>query len=256
MNTADRAEAILEEAILEDTLHNLRSAFTPDGWDRLYFDLEGTPPPQHKWRLERDIKDVLTDAPPVVHAVPVNNKTARIHVLILGAADTPYDGGFFNFLTQCPPEYPLKPPPFGLINNDGGSVRFNPDFYVSGMVGLGLLETFLWPAWSPAMRLEDALVSIRSLLSKRLYFDQRGIHGDLRELYSDRYNRVVQHETIRVAVCDIVEGCLKRSSQCLQQLRQVILKTFLYRYKKYAKVLKSKFDLTGTTMCDVFGSLR
>ncbi|KAH6941377.1 hypothetical protein HPB50_017618 [Hyalomma asiaticum] len=155
-----------------------------------------------------EVKDMLEDMsttrdpPPGVHVVPVGNQTGRIHALVVGPADTPYESGFFHFLIEWPPEYPFKPPRVRLMNTDGGRVRFSQHFFATGMVCLGILDTFPRPAWSPTMHLEDVLVSIESLLSKRPYFDQPGIHGELREGDSERYHRVMQHETVRVAECD------------------------------------------------------
>ncbi|KAH6927044.1 hypothetical protein HPB50_025359 [Hyalomma asiaticum] len=248
----ESAEEIIEDPAFQGTPHSSCSALTMEEWDPLSLDLVGVP--QHKRRVELDIMDLLMDPLPGVHVVPVDNKTGRIHALVVGPADTPYEGGFFHFLLQCPKEYPFKPPRVRLMNTDGGRVRFNPKLYATGMVRLDILDTFPGLPWNPAMRLKDVLVSIRSLLLKRPYVEQPGIHGELREGDSERYNHTVQHETIRVAVCDIVEGCLKRSSPFPLHLRRVIFKTFLCNYKKYAETVKSNLNLTGTAMCDVFGS--
>ena len=41
---------------------------------------------------------------------PDENDFTRIHVIITGPEDTPYDGGFFYFTLDCPPNYPEAPP--------------------------------------------------------------------------------------------------------------------------------------------------
>ncbi|KAH6938834.1 hypothetical protein HPB50_013472 [Hyalomma asiaticum] len=187
---------------------------------------------------------------------PVEYKITVIHAIVLGPEDTPYEGGFFHFLIQCPPDYPIKPPRVRLMNTDGGRVRFNPNLYACGKVCLSILGTWDGPAWSPAQCLSSVLISIQSLLTENPYFNEPGFKKERQEGDSERYNTIVQHETIRVAVCDAVEACLKGSSQCPAPLREVMLKSFLDYYPKYEKAVQFNVALTCTSMRDPFGSPR
>ncbi|KAH6932341.1 hypothetical protein HPB50_004864 [Hyalomma asiaticum] len=227
----------------------------PNNWDPTYFEHEETSP-QCRLRIKRDIMDLFTDPPPGVHIAPVEHKITVIHAIVVGPEDTPYEGGFFHFLIQCPPEYPIKPPRVRLMTTDAGRVRFNPNLYACGKVCLSILGTWSGPAWSAAQSIASVLISIQSLLTERPYFNEPGFTKERQEGDSERYNTIVQHETIRVAVCDAVEACLKGSSQCPAPLRQVMLKSFLDYYEKYDKAAQSYVELTGTSMCDPFGSPR
>ncbi|XP_014744874.1 PREDICTED: ubiquitin-conjugating enzyme E2 Z [Sturnus vulgaris] len=103
-------------------------------------------------------------------------RAVQIHALITGPFDTPYEGGFFLFLFRCPPDYPIHPPRVKLMTTGNNTVRFNPNFYRNGKVCLSILGGL---PQHPGERHP----------------------GD-----SKNYNECIRHETIRVAVCDMLEG--------------------------------------------------
>ncbi|KAH7972330.1 hypothetical protein HPB52_011124 [Rhipicephalus sanguineus] len=114
--------------------------FPPEQWNPVIFEHEGTSP-QCLRRCKHDIMDLITDPPPGVCIAPQESDITRIHALVVGPTDTLYEGGFFHFLIQCPPDYPMKPPRVRLMNTDGGRVRFHPNMYESGQVCLNILGT-------------------------------------------------------------------------------------------------------------------
>ncbi|KAH7957256.1 ubiquitin-conjugating enzyme E2 Z [Rhipicephalus sanguineus] len=212
--------------------------------------------PQCRLRVKRDIMDLLTDPPPGVYIAPVEHKITVMDALVLGPADTPYEGGFFHFLIQCPPDYPINPPRVRLMTTGAGRVRFNPNLYACGRVCLSILGTWSGPTWSPAQCIASVLISIQSLLTENPYYNEPGYEKEKAPGESKQYNLIVQHETIRVAVCDAVEACLSGSSECPPALREVMLKSFPDYYDKYEKAVVSNVDLTGTVMEDPFGGRR
>lgn len=213
---------------------------------------QGETTPQCRSRAKRDIMDLLTDPPPGVYIAPVEKNLTLMHAIVLGPAGTPYEGGFFHFLLQCPPDYPIKPPRVRFMTTDAGRVRFNPNLYECGKVCLSILGTWSGPAWSPAQCIASVLISIQSLLSEKPYHNEPGYEKEKTPGDSKQYNLVVQHETIRVAVCDTVEACLKGSSECPPPLREVVLNSFPDYYDTYEKVVLSNVDMTGKDMRDPF----
>ncbi|KAH7956993.1 ubiquitin-conjugating enzyme E2 Z [Rhipicephalus sanguineus] len=224
-------------------------------WEPTLCEYEETTP-QCRLRAKRDIMDLLSDPPPGVYIAPAEHNITLIDALVLGPADTPYEGGFFHFLLQCPPDYPIKPPRVRLMNTGSGRVRFNPNLYECGKVCLSILGTWTGPAWSPAQCISSVLISIQSLLSENPYYNEPGFENERRPGDSKQYNLIVQHETIRVAVCDAIEACLNGSSLCPPPLREVMLNTFPDYYEKYEKAVVSNVDLTGRVMEDPFGTRR
>ncbi|KAH6936418.1 hypothetical protein HPB50_016968 [Hyalomma asiaticum] len=150
---------------------------------------------------------------------------------------------------QCLPEYHFEPPRVRLMNTGGGCVRFSPNLHATGMVNLGKLATV---QGEPLLHLENVLASIKSLLSRKPYFNQPGVYSETWAGELERYSRAVQHDTVRVAVRDAVEACLNESSQCPPYLREVMMKTLVAYYDKYVVVLPIKLVVTGTVTCDLY----
>ncbi|XP_077474635.1 ubiquitin-conjugating enzyme E2 Z isoform X8 [Stigmatopora argus] len=94
-------------------------------------------------RIKRDIMSIYKEPPPGMFIVPDPQDMTKIHALITGPFDTPYEGGFFLFLFRCPPDYPIHPPRVKLITTGQNTVRFNPNFYRNGKVCLSILG-FHW----------------------------------------------------------------------------------------------------------------
>ncbi|PKU31352.1 atp synthase f complex subunit mitochondrial [Limosa lapponica baueri] len=61
---------------------------------------------------------------------------------------------------------------------------------------------------------------------------------------SKNYNECIRHETIRVAVCDMLEG----KCPCPEPLRGVMEKSFMEYYDFYEGVCKERLYLQGQTM--------
>uniref|UniRef100_A0A8B9PLD3 Ubiquitin-conjugating enzyme E2 Z n=1 Tax=Apteryx owenii TaxID=8824 RepID=A0A8B9PLD3_APTOW len=175
-----------------------------------------------------------------------------IHALITGPFDTPYEGGFFLFLFRCPPDYPIHPPRVKLMTTGNNTVRFNPNFYRNGKVCLSILGTWTGPAWSPAQSISSVLISIQSLMTENPYHNEPGFEQERHPGDSKNYNECIRHETIRVAVCDMLEG----KCPCPEPLRGVMEKSFMEYYDFYEGVCKERLYLQGQTMQDPFGEKR
>lgn len=189
------------------------------------------------------------EPPPGLHIAADEDDITKVHALVVGPRGTPYEGGFFYFLIFFTPDYPIKPPKVKLMTTGGGRVRFNPNLYANGTVCLSILGTWHGPAWSPAQTLSSLLISIQSLMNENPYHNEPGYEkrettkGD-----SSQYNEVIQHETLRVAVCDMLEGAQK----CPPVLRTKIKKLFPKFYDSYCKIIYEKMHLNGKKMKDPF----
>jgi len=208
-------------------------------------------------RIKRDLATIYREPPPGMFVVPDKDDMTKIHALIIGPFDTPYEGGFFHFLLRCPPNYPINPPRVKLLTTGNGTVRFNPNFYKSGKVCLSILGTWSGPAWSPALSLSSLLISIQSLMTDKPYHNEPGyererLSGDVR-----RYNLIIQHETIRVAVLGNLENW---STNCgcgpafpLFKAAKASLPDFMEHFEG---VCKENLHRSGEEMTDPFGEKR
>ncbi|KAH8038531.1 hypothetical protein HPB51_001795 [Rhipicephalus microplus] len=206
----------------------------------------------------RQIADLEDLRPRGVFVEAEDEDVTKIHALILGPVDTPYEGGFFHFVLRCPSDYPSRAPLVRLMTTDSGRVRFHPSLYENGKVCLALLGTdTVGPTWTRYHSIGKVLDIIRSMLDKENPIAEGSAFGVLPVvgtwLNSDIcYNAVLQHETIRVAVCDAVEECLKCTSAYPNSLRNQVLKQFRKLYGQYEKAVKDWLPLTGSCMNDGF----
>uniref|UniRef100_A0A452SD63 Ubiquitin-conjugating enzyme E2 Z n=1 Tax=Ursus americanus TaxID=9643 RepID=A0A452SD63_URSAM len=204
--------------------------------------------PRRSW----DIMSIYKEPPPGMFVVPDTVDMTKIHALITGPFDTPYEGGFFLFVFRCPPDYPIHPPRVKLMTTGNNTVRFNPNFYRNGKVCLSILGTWTGPAWSPAQSISSVLISIQSLMTENPYHNEPGFEQERHPGDSKNYNECIRHETIRVAVCDMMEG----KCPCPEPLRGVMEKSFLEYYDFYEVACKDRLHLQGQTMQDPFGEKR
>lgn len=128
----------------------------------------------------------------------------NIKVLMIGPSDTPYENGFFFFDINYPNDYPLSPPIVKFCTLDG-TVRFNPNLYVCGKVCLSLINTWSGPGWTPCNTIVSVILSIQALVfTKYPLMNEPGYENEEKKILQ-QYNDVIYHETIRVAVIQMIK---------------------------------------------------
>ncbi|KAK8774348.1 hypothetical protein V5799_011123 [Amblyomma americanum] len=224
-----------------------------DNWDPLAY-MDQVPTSQCLQRLQRDIADFHANPLPGLFISPEEGNVTKLHALVVGPAGTPYEGGFFQFLMKFPPDYPISPPRVRIVTTDAGRVAFNPNLYASGKVCLSILGTWFGPAWSPVQGLESVLISVQSLVSEKPYHNEPAF-AQLERSPGDakRYDDFIQHETIRVAVCGMVEAALRDNPECPKAFREEILKAFAENCGKFEDIANN-LHRTNTMMYNVLAA--
>ncbi|XP_055348798.1 ubiquitin-conjugating enzyme E2 Z-like [Paramacrobiotus metropolitanus] len=235
----------------EMRMHNSWDPLHSAEWDR------NAPSDLCLGRIARDLHSLFTDPIPgvVVHAFESN--VTKMLALITGPVGTPYEGGFFEFFLRCPPDYPITHPRVRLLTTGGDTVRFNPNLYANGKVCLSLLGTWSGPAWSPALNISSLLLSIQSLMGEFPYRNEPGFEKSPENSPEVvRYNIAIKHETIRVAVIEMVELALKsvqpmavgagdEFSKMPEMFRKRILTEFLRIYPNYLRIIDEQMKNTS-----------
>lgn len=197
-------------------------------------------------RIHTDLKALAKDPLDGIFVEQDETRVNVCHAILLGPSDTPYEFGFFYFLLECPDQYPCVPPRVTLKTTGGGSVRFNPNLYSNGKVCLSILGTWNGPAWSPAQNIGSVLLSIRSLLNSSPYYNEPG-YDTRPPQESKAYNHLVRHETIRIAVLDMVEHC---SQYLPERLASVVESSFFDFCELYKYICEEYSFLDGQTYRD------
>ncbi|KAL3278466.1 hypothetical protein HHI36_013784 [Cryptolaemus montrouzieri] len=194
-------------------------------------------------RIKRDLLEIFKDPPPGIYVVGDESDIRYVHAIIVGVMDTPYEGGFFYFLLKCPADYPILPPKVKFMTTDAGRVRFNPNLYKNGKVCLSILGTWTGPAWSPAQQISTVLLSIQSLMNEKPYYNEPGYDRERTPGDAKRYNEYLRHETLRVAVCGMLENECHLSIP--PQLVEMMESTFLQFFDLYTETCRDNLRSDG-----------
>lgn len=163
----------------------------------------------------------------------------NIRFLIIGPEETPYQNGFFFFDVTFPDDYPFSPPSVKYKTNGYGT-RFNPNLYRNGKVCLSILNTWDGPGWSPCNTISTVMLSILGLvLTKDPIRNEPGF-GDCKQLTSQVYNAIIEHESMRVGVIDMI----KRPPYGFKYFKKIILKHLInnkHWYLERCKTLDEKY---------------
>ncbi|KAK4560651.1 hypothetical protein LTR86_005229 [Recurvomyces mirabilis] len=163
-------------------------------------------------RITREIRQVQHGADLSLAVACRDSDVRHIRGLIIGPPETPYEYGFFEFDIKMPKDYPIKSPVVRALTTNGCRIRFNPNIYAEGKVCLSILGTWRGEKgeeWSSAQGLESIMLSIQSLMSSHPYENEPGFEGHKKEDPNPKaYIEKIRHETIRISVCNRLEGLL------------------------------------------------
>ena len=108
-------------------------------------------------RIQKELKDLETEAIPNLSAGPVNNKDLfHWQGSIMGPKDSPFYGGVFFLDIRFPTDYPFKPPKLTFKTR-----IYHPNINSNGSICLDILKD----QWSPALTISKVLLSLLSLLT-------------------------------------------------------------------------------------------
>ncbi|XP_018018022.1 ubiquitin-conjugating enzyme E2 Z [Hyalella azteca] len=194
--------------------------------------------PNSATALKRAERDVAMGMSSPTEGIFVSGDDANImfvHAMIVGSFDTPYEGGFFQFMVRFGPNYPFDPPRVCCMSSYryGHVVRFNPNFYEDGTVCLSILGTWEGPSWAATNTLSSLLLSIQSMLSAEALCNEPG-YERLRGCNASsvtNFDIYARHETLRVAVVETLRHA--EGFRIPAQLVEVMRNLFFEYYDAY-----------------------
>lgn len=178
-------------------------------------------------RLIKDVREVMYQQP--LHEQGIyylHDDTDMLvgYALIVGPADTPYEGGYFLFRFQFPADYPYSPPKVTFCTN-GDRVRFNPNLYCNGKVCVSLLNTWRGEQWSACQSISTVLLAICSLLNEQPMENEPGQNESPEA--TEEYHRILRAATANIAICDLLERRPGVYYPFFELFREVMVQRFL-----------------------------
>ncbi|XP_077492014.1 ubiquitin-conjugating enzyme E2 Z-like [Amblyomma americanum] len=208
------------------------------------------PSPMCLLRLKQELANMKAKPMQGVFISSDDNDASTIHALMIGPPDTPYEGGFFHFVIKCTRDYATKPPRVHLSTPGAEGVQLNADINDAGLVWLKMLGTFRGDSWNCSYTVSTVLLAIQGVINKDC-----GIENAKREHAVARHRDYVEHETIRVVVCDAVEDCFKDESKYPTSFKHVVLEKFLEFHSKYEDLVKNRLPANGYEMKSYLGAI-
>jgi len=196
-------------------------------------------------RIKRELAVMEQEESTGIYIYSNPDDMTKLQALIVGPEGTPYHGGFFLFQVRFPPNYPWQPPRVRFMTTGNGSVRFNPNFYSNGKVCLSILGTWTGPKWTPGQTLRCVLMSIQSLMGENPYHNEPGYEGSSSTEALRIYNQMILHDTLRVAVCEMME-----KPDVPKQFIPVMEKSFLNHYDFFVETCKKNVKLNSKPVKD------
>lgn len=165
------------------------------------------------------------------------------YCILIGQDDTPYKGGIFPFEFNYSDQYPVKPPILKFMSLDR-NCRIHPNLYGCGKVCLSIINTWNGPSWTPVMNIFNVFTSLNGIQLSNKHPIQcepsyETEEGDL----SINYNKVVQYETLRLYVIEI----MKNTPEQLIIFKPIMVKYFKQFFDYYKEYCNQNINTTNLT---------
>ena len=141
-------------------------------------------------RIKKEMNELRKDAPTNCSAGPTNDDLFEWKAVIMGPAESNYQGGIFHLIIRFPADYPFKPPKVTFQTK-----IYHPNVNEKGGICLDILKD----QWSPALTISKVLLSISSLLTDpnpddplvpdiaRQYISNRGLYNQTAKDWTQKY---------------------------------------------------------------------
>ena len=102
-------------------------------------------------------------------------QSSMIDAVVKGPEGTPYEGGYFRFSLEIPPDYPFKPPKFRLLTNLWHPNVFNGETHI-------FCPCCMKETWSPALTIRKKLLQFHAELLSPNFDDVECCNTEVRSM--------------------------------------------------------------------------
>jgi ubiquitin-conjugating enzyme E2 Z len=170
-----------------------------------------------------------------------------MRLLIIGPENTPYQGGFYFFNVNIPPNYPFIPPKFTFLNKID-NVRFHPNFYVEGYVCLSILNTWGKNEWSPCQSISSIASTIQSVMNENPIINEPEYENETGIIAQD-YCKIIEYYNLYGSVSKIIKKPLIGFNNFIP----IVESYFLSNIDKYLKVIEKNKHLNDERVtCQIY----
>ena len=189
-------------------------------------------------RLIKDIKHLRNDPIEGIHYTHDETNMLRGYGMIIGPSDSPYEGGYYLFLFDYPPNYPYSPPKLTFYTNDG-VIRMHPNLYKNGKVCLSILNTWSGESWTGCQTISSVLLTIRSIMNNTPLLHEPGIDKFHRDFYT--YTDIVRYKNIDISMLYILSN--DGFNDYFHKLIDIAKRDFIDNYDKKLEIAKKSYEL-------------
>jgi ubiquitin-conjugating enzyme E2 G1 len=140
-------------------------------------------------RLQMELKQQQLEPNYYYSINPDEKNFLKWNILLLGPAETIFDGGIIKCYLEFPKEYPNRPPKFRFTDN-----LFHPNIYPDGNVCISILHEgediygyeHISERWNPSHSVNTILMSILSMLSAPNFESPANV--DASKLWQENFN--------------------------------------------------------------------
>jgi len=109
-------------------------------------------------RLKKDYQKLIKDPVPYAIAVPLSANILEWHYVVIGAPDTPYDGGYYHGKLIFPADFPFRPPSIYMIT-PSGRFQTNTRLCLS-------ISDFHPDTWNPSWTVSTIVMGLISFMNE------------------------------------------------------------------------------------------
>lgn len=203
-------------------------------------------------RLAQELAD-LSKALPEDHTNAIflrvdDQRIDFMKALVMGASNTPYADGAFEYDIYCHSNYPNEHPKMNLSTTGKGAVRFNPNLYHDGKVCLSLLGTWRGTAtenWDPKIStILQVLMSLQAIvMSDEVYFNEPGFEGERGKPEGERKNEAYSNV---VRLCNIKFAMIGQIKNPAKGFESIIKRHFYIKKDEILKETKKWLEYAET----------